>query len=228
VRYDAVAFHARTPAGVVDYDSARAAAQPPPMAAGLAALVRQQYALKLSPEGQVIQLTGMEKILAAVLARMNVPDLQTRAAAEKLLRQQLSGEAMKVELQDVFAPFADHPVSTKESWARQTHLTVGFPLEIESTYTLKERDKGIATIDLAGKASTPGDATIELGPNARMHYNLSGEQHGTMQVEEASGWTRSAQCAQKLSGSALIQMPGAPPQPVPLTIESNTTVETRD
>jgi len=227
VRYDTASFHAKTPAGAVDYDSTSPPAQVPTMASGLAALVGQGYSMKLTPDGRVTEVSGPEKLLASVLGKMNMPAGPARAAAENSLRRQLNADNLKANLQNVFSPFPDHPVAIGETWARDVQISLGFPLLIESGYKLKAREGGIATIELLGKASTAPNAVLELGQGMRMSYQLKGEQHGSIQIEESSGWTRSAQSSQKLAGSATIETPGAPPQPVPVTVESETKTESQ-
>lgn len=225
VRYDAASLHAKTMEGAVDYDSSHPSPQVPAMAAGLAALVGQGYSLKVTGDGHVTNVTGLDKMLAAVLTKMNIPPGPIRTAAENGVRQQLNAENLKATLQGLFAPFPGHPIVTGETWARDAQITLGFPLLIESGFRLKGRQDGIATIELLGKVSTAPNAVIDLGPQMRMSYQLRGDQHGTIQVDESTGWTRSAQSVQKLTGSATIETHGAPPRPVPVTIESQTTME---
>lgn len=225
VRYDAASLHAKTTEGAVDYDSSHPSPQVPATAAGLAALVGQGYSLRLTGDGHVAEVSGLDKMLAAILAKMNIPAGPIRTAAENAVRQQLNAENLKANLQGLFAPFPDHPVTTGETWARDSQIALGFPLLIESGYTLKARQDGVATIELLGKVSTAPNAVIDLGQQMRMSYQLRGEQHGTIQVDESTGWTRSAQSVQKLTGSATIETHGAPPRPVPVTIESETTME---
>src|SRR5689334_9964640 len=56
VKYESVVFHANTPGGNVDYDSANPPAQVPAMAGGFAGLVGQGYTMKIQPDGQVSEV----------------------------------------------------------------------------------------------------------------------------------------------------------------------------
>ena len=227
VKYESVAFHAKMPGGNVDYDSANPPAQVPAMAGGFAGLVGQGYTMKIRADGQVSEVKGLDQLLAALLAKMNVPEGPARAAAERALRQQINEQNMKSNLQTVFAPYPDHPVAIGESWMRKTEISLGFPLVIESTYTLKARQGGVATIEVAGKAWSPADAApVDLG-QMKMSYKLTGDQGGSLTIVESTGWTQTADISQKLGGEAKLRVPNQPEQSVPVNIESKMRMNTQ-
>src|SRR5579863_4567501 len=177
IHYDSIAFHSKSPAGEVDYDSTKQAANIPPMVGGMAALLGQGYWAKISPAGNVEQVSGLDALLKTVSAKLNIPEGPARAAADKLLRQQLDEQNLKIQLQSMFAPLPDRPVAIGESWYRKTQLMSGIPLTLETTYTLKARESGIAIIELAGRASTPDHSAIDAGL-MKVTYDLHGEVHG--------------------------------------------------
>jgi len=224
VHYDSVSFHAKTPAGTVDYDSSQPPGMVPPMASGLAALVGQGYSLKTSPEGKVIQVIGLEDLLKSVLGKLNVPEGPARAAAEKALRQQINEQNMRANLQSIFAPFPDGPVTTGQSWSRKSEVSLGFPLVIQTTYTLRSHQDGVATVDLTGNSSTAANAIVDLG-QMKMTYDLHGSMKGSLQIAESNGWIQQSQTDQSLTGNTTIRVPNAPAQVVPITIHS--TMSTR-
>jgi hypothetical protein len=220
VRYDAVAFHARTPGGQVEYDSSKpASGQSPPMASGLAALVGQSYAMTVSPQGTITQITGLQKMLDSVLARLNLPEGPLRTAAENAVRQQLSEAKLKEGLAEIFAPFPDHPVALGESWTRTQQVNQGFPMKLETTYTLESREAGVAHVKVSGKAATASNATMDMGP-VKMSYDLKGDQAGSLDIVESTGWTRQSELRQQLTGSATLRAPNVDPQTVPVSIQS--------
>lgn len=226
VKYESVAFHAHTPGGGVDYDSAHPPAEVPPMAGGFAGLVGQGYTMKIRPDGQVTEVKGLEQLLSALLAKMNVREGPARAAAERALRQQINEQNMKSNLQTVFAPYPDHPVAVGDSWTRKTEISLGFPLVIESTYTLKARQGGVASIEVVGKAWSPPEAApVDLG-QVKMTYKLAGDQNGMLTIIESTGWTQSADISQKLGGEAKLRVPNQPEQSVPVNMESKMRMST--
>lgn len=221
VRYDAVAFHATMPGGgAVDYDSAQPRnGQSPPVASTLAALVGQGYSMVVTPEGTIAKVEGLPKMLESVLSRINLPEGPLRMAAERSVRQQLDEANLKQSLGDIFAPFPDHPVAVGQSWVRTREVRQGFPLKLETTYTLEKRDQGVATVKIAGSVATLPNAAMDAGP-VKMNYSLKGKQDGSLEIDERSGWTRESKLTQDLSGSATVRPPNADPQTVPVTIHS--------
>ena len=227
IRFNSVSFHAKTPAGPVDYDSDHPPSQVPAMAMGVAAMLGQGFALKVTSDGRVTEVSGLDNMFNAVIAKMNLPEGPSRAAIERTLRQQLDPENMKSNLQSVFAPFPDHSVAVGETWTRDVRISIGFPMNVQTTYALKGRENGTANIEIEGKAATAPNASIDLG-QLQMEYHLEGMQSGSLQIIESTGWTRRAQLSQKLAGSATLQAPGAPPQNVPIVVQSDLKTETRD
>lgn len=220
VHYDAVKFHAKTPSGVVDYDPTKPANGPlPVMVTALASLVGQSYAVIVNPHGTVTQVAGIQKMLENVLSHLTIAEGVLRFAVEKTIRQQLSEANLKQSLRDIFAPLPDHPVAIGESWTRRTPVTMGFPMNVETTYTLQGRDNGIATISVTGKVATAPNAMMDLGA-VKMDYNLKGEQTGSLEIIESSGWTRASTLSQHLSGNATVRGPNVDPQTVPVVIQA--------
>lgn len=227
VEYDSVSFHARTPSGAVDYDAGKPPNGPLPVpASALAALVGQSYSVTVDPHGNVTQVAGLSKMLNEVLAHLDMPDGVLRAAVERTIRQELSEPNLKQTLRDVFAPFPDGPVAVGQSWTRNASVMLGFPMSRQTTYTLAARENGIATISLAGKAATAPDAVVDLS-GVKMNYDLKGEQTGTLEIVESSGWTRAATVSQTLSGAATLRAPNTEPQTVPVTIRTDVKSEER-
>lgn len=220
VHYDAVRFHAKTPSGVVDYDPGKPATGPVPvMVSALSSLVGQSYSITVSPQGTVTQVAGVQKMLENVLSHLTITDGVLRFAAEKTIRQQLSEANLKQSLRDVFMPFPDHPVAVGESWSRTTPVTMGFPMNVETSYTLQARDNGIATISVKGKVATAPNAAMDLG-SVKMDYELKGEQTGSLEVIESSGWTRVSTLSQHLTGTTTIHAPNSYAQTVPVTVQA--------
>jgi hypothetical protein len=225
VQYDSVSFHARTPSGVIDYDPGKPANGPMPVTvSALAALVGQSYSVTVDPHGKVTQIIGLQKMLDAVLSHLNASDGVLRAALERTIRQQLSEPNLKQSLHDVFAPFPDHPVAIGESWTRALPVSMGFPMNLRTTYTLKSVEDGVASIAIAGKATTAPNAMLDMGA-VKMDYDLKGEQTGSLEITQSTGWTRSASLSQHLAGSATLRGPNADPQIVPMTIQSEVKCE---
>jgi hypothetical protein len=185
-------------------------------------MVGQGYAARIDATGKVEEITGLDTLLKALSARLNLPEGPARAAAEKTLAQQLAEPNVRSQLQLIFSPYPDHPVAIGESWYRKNQMAMGFPLTLEATYTLKGRDTGIATIEVAGRSTTAANAIVDAG-QLKVTYELHGDLHGQIQIEESTGWPLASTTTQSLAGSAAFHTPGSPAQIVPITAESTMT-----
>lgn len=122
-------------------------------------------------------------------------------------------------------PLPTDPVSIGDSWTDSTSMA-GMPMSLETTYTLSSRQDGVAMIDVKSVIGAEG-ATMEMGP-MEMHVDLSGEQTGTMEVDEATGWTIRSRLEGEFSGFVTMEgMPGGGgiPMEIPMTVKSAVTVE---
>ncbi|HSZ58373.1 MAG TPA: DUF6263 family protein [Tepidisphaeraceae bacterium] len=225
VRYKSVAVHSKSQAGEVNYDSTQPGTYVPSVVGNLAALVGQGYSMKIAPSGTVTQVSGLDALLKLVLGKLSIPEGPVRTAAELALKQRLDEQNVKASLASIFAPFPAEPVAIGQSWYHKTQLNLGFPLTVETTYTLKSRDNGMATVELVGRASTAPGSTIDLGQQSKMTYDLQGELHGQIQIQESTGWPWLATTTQTLTGNATVQSPIAPTQVVPITVESKLKTE---
>ena len=225
-RYDSVLLRQKGPAGAVEYDSAKEPKQVPQAARPFAALVGLGFTTNVTPTGQVTAVEGLDEMFAAMVRKLELPEGPARAAVEKALSEQFGADAMKQTLQNLFGPYPDGPVAVGESWRRRVTVSKGFPVVIESEYTLAGRDDGVARVAVKATLS-PNEAAgpVDLG-TGKMTYELRGEQSGTAEVDEATGWTRSLATTQTLAGTLRFQGGGGVPETTsPVTIQEKVTVE---
>lgn len=224
VAFDSVSMRMHGPGVDVAYDSVTGPAEPPPAAKGFAALVGQGFDMKLTPLGEVKEITGVDDMLAAVVRKMEGADEKQRAELDKALRTQFGDESLKQMMGQQFNMLPENPVGVGETWSRKLTLKVGIPMAIESTYTLKSRADGVAKVAVAIKITpNPDAAAMEVGP-AKIKQSLAGVQSGTMDIDEATGWTKGAEMSQDLKGEIAVQMQGQAPTTQPLAIKSRIVV----
>ena len=225
-KYDSVLFRQKGPSGAVEYDSTNAPKQVPPAARAFAALSGLHYGATLTPAGQVAAVEGLDAMLADMVRNLELPEGPTKAAVQKVLTEQFGEEAMKQNVQGMFALYPDEPVAVGDSWRRKVVVAKGFPVVIDATYTLKARDAGVATVEVKATLS-PNEAAgpVDLG-TGKMSYDLKGEQSGSVQIDEATGWTRSLTTEQLVSGTIRFQGTGGAAEVVsPITISEKVTLE---
>jgi hypothetical protein len=225
-RYDSILFRQKGPSGAVEYDSQAEGKQVPPAAKAFAALTGLEYGATLTPTGQVKAVEGLDAMLAEMVRKLELPDGPTKAAVQKVLAEQFGEDAMKRNVQSLFALYPEQPVAVGDSWQRKVVVTRGFPVIIEGAYTLKGRQDGIATVEVKA-ALSPNEAAgaVDLG-TGKMSYDLKGEQSGTVQIEESTGWTRSLATEQLVSGTIRFQGAGGAAEVTsPITIQEKVTLE---
>ena len=225
-KYEAVTFRQQGPAGVVEYDSASPPKQVPQAARPFAALVGLGFASTVTPTGRVTAVEGLEAMFDGMVRKLDLPEGPAKDAVRKVLSEQFGEEAMKQNLQNLFALYPDKPVAVGESWQRRVVVSKGFPVTIDATYTLKSRVDGVATVDVkATLAPNEAAGPLDIG-TGKMTYDLRGEQSGTATVDEATGWTRSMTTSQLMSGNLRFQDAGGVPEVVnPVTIDEKVTLE---
>jgi len=224
LRYDSQAYHMTSGTTTIDFDSTDPSTLAPQVAAPLAALIGQTYTFTVSPEGHVTSVTGLEKLANQVVGKLTGVEGPARLATERVIRATLSETGVKATLQNLFAPFPDHPVAVGESWPHTTQLSTGIPINLETTCTLKSRDNGVATIEISGHYSTPANSTMELG-QTKFTCEFQGDTRGRIQVQESTGWTVGSTTTQSLAGTATIISTTGDAQSMPVKIDSTLKAE---
>ena len=226
VRYNSVVVHSKSQAGEVNYDSTQPGTYVPSVVGGLAALVGQGYSMKIAPSGTVTQVSGLDALLKIVLAKLSIPEGPIRTAAELALKQRLDEQNVKASLASIFAPFPAEPVAIGQSWYHKTQLNLGFPLTVRNHVHAEvprqrhgDRRAGRPCFHRAPAARSIWAST------SKMTYDLQGELHGQIQIQESTGWPWLATTTQTLTGNATVQSPIAPTQVVPITVESKLKTE---
>jgi len=200
VTYDWVLYTQDGPMGKVSYDSANPPATIPEAALGYAALVGKGFSAKMTPTGDITDVQGVDEMIAQMLDTLGVPEGSARAELEASLRSQFGGEALKESFEKAAFFYPDKPVAVGDSWSRPIALESGMPMILDTTWTLKARKNGIATVEARSNVQpNPGAKPLEMA-GMTITYELSGEQTGTMELDEKTGWPVSATMKQNLTG----------------------------
>lgn len=227
VTYQRVRMEQDGPMGKVDYDSANPPEKVHALAQGAASLVGQSVTMELMPDGRITRLEGMDALFKRMLDGMEFPPGVPKATMEEQLKRQFGDKAMRSSMEQLTAIYPEKPVAVGESWTRKARASVGFPMQVETTYTLKARKDGTALVGLKSKvAGDPKADPMKMGPLS-MAFDVSGSQEGEMELDEATGWTKRAKITQDLSGKVKVEgMPGqTEAMSWPITIQGTVAVE---
>lgn len=196
------------PMGNIEYDSSDSVAASSPLVQGYAAMVGKEFGARIARTGAVTDVRGFDAVLEELLTDMPLGEGPQADALRETLRGQIGDEAMADMLTSTLAIYPTEPVGIGDSWSRRTEISTGFPVVTETTWTLKERRDGVAVIDVQSTVSANPDAPpLQMGAMA-IRIELAGDQAGTIEVDEATGWIVRSGVQQQLSGEA--SLTGAP------------------
>ena len=212
------------PMGQVDYDSSRQSPVPGG-AEGFAALVGQSYTVKLTPQGKVLDVNGVEQLRQAVLKKL--PAGEDPAQTMNPVAMYIDKAKVQQMVESNMAIYPDKPVNPGDSWSRERTIVMGFTMIIQSKWTLQKGEAGVATIGVAATLrSDPNGPPMDVG-GMKLKGDLAGTQEGTIQVAEATGLVTATKGRQQLKGEIkAITTPDQPPMMViPTVIDAQITGE---
>lgn len=226
VAYRSILWKQESPLGTMEYDSEHPPAQIPPAALGYVGLVGQGFTMRVTADGQVREISGLDALYDHVLEKLNLPNDAAKAAAGKSVKEQFGEQSIKEMMGQMMNIYPGEPVRVGGSWQKRVALMRGFPMILDTLYTLTAHSQGTAHIKVhTDIKSNPEAKPLALGP-MKLSYVLTGQQGGELEIDEATGWTQHAAMTQKLSGT--ITTEGSPESPGqqtwPISIESKITI----
>lgn len=198
--YEWILYSQDGPMGKSEYDSSKPPATIPDAAVGYAALLGQGFSMKLTPLGEVADIQGVDAMLSSILDALNVPEGSARDAVQETLEAQFGEEALAESFEKATAIYPDKSLSAGDSWSKRLTLATGMPMIIDNTWTLKSRKDGVAFVDVKSTiAPNPDAEPLEIS-GMSVSYEVSGDQTGTLELDEATGWPLRSHMTQNLSG----------------------------
>ena len=220
-------FRQRMPTGEeTSYDSSKKVSPVPPAAQGFAAMLGEGFSIKITPQGRVKLVEGLKTMRNNIVKKLPYQG-RTKELMIEALKQYLSEEGIKETTESSMAIYPDKPVGIGDSWNKTVVLSQGLSMIVEHKWTLKERNNGLAAIEV--------DSTIRPDPQAKpmdmgaakVRYALSGKQRGRIEMQESTGQIIRSEINQQMSGQ--MQMTGAGGQSqemsIPMELEGVVTLE---
>ena len=224
------------PMGRMEFDSANPKPVDPNrpdekmMTAMFSAIAGSKFQMKITPTGKTLDVRGLGEMVAKMRGKMkesigNSPEMQ---GLDKFFDKMFDEKQVKEMTGDMMGTFPAEPVAVGDTWYDTTSMNFIMPIDIDTTYMLKQRKDGIAYIDAAAKMDM-GDSSkaIEIDPNNKVFMQISGTMNSTSEVEEKTGLARKSNVAMNFSGvmrmEASQQMPEG--MTMPMTITGNAVVE---
>jgi hypothetical protein len=224
VHYAWILFEQEGPLQSMRYDSSDPPEEIPPELWGYHALVGKGFSLLVSPQGEVLEIAGLDDMIASVVAEYALEDEALKAQLVETFESQFGEEALRGQLSNVLGNWPQEPARIGQSWTESVETPSLFPMFVHNTYTLASYDGRIALIQVA--------STMETNPEAdpldmmlfKIAYDLSGDQEGAVEFDTQLGWMRHAVFTQFMSGTmTVITEEGE--LSIPMTLEATTVIE---
>ncbi len=209
VTYESVALDQDGPEGSLQYDSENPPSPVPGPAKPFAALVGEGFRMRLTPAGEIEEITGVDALIGAVVSTL--PEERRRKAAAAA-RRQFGPKAMKRMINVALGYCPKHPVAPGDSWRERYSVSRPYPVIVENTYTLREASGAELRIDLSSNIRPNPDAEAIRTRGATMRVEMNGQQQGTIVVDKDTGWLVRADIDQKMSGTGKLQSTSDPDQ----------------
>lgn len=227
VTFQRISAEMEGPMGEISYDSASPTEVDHPMMKGFAAIAGESYTMVLSEKGEVKKVDGVKEMMSRIIDSLELPDGQAKEMMKKQFENMFGDQATAQMMGQWFSMIPDRPVGVGDAWTKTISITAGMPMTIDSKWTLRERRGGVAVMAVESVLkSNPDAGPMEMGP-MKITMDISGEQSGTYELDESTGWIVRSRMTQKISGEQIIE--GGPAQDgsmtIPLAMEMIITLE---
>ena len=200
VVYKGVAYHMEGPTGTVSYDSEDPPDVVPQLAKGFEALVGQSFTMELSPKGDVLDVSGVDLIVSRMVDNLNLPSGAQKDMIKNQMQQQFGDESLISSMEGVMSIYPEKPVGIGDSWKKRFIMGGPMPMVLKNKWKLKDRKNGIAHVHVESDVEpSTGGKPVKMGMIS-INYEISGDQEGTIQIEESTGWTIEAEIEQNMKG----------------------------
>lgn len=220
-------FKQTGPMMAVDYDSAQHATAPAG-AEAFAALLGLSYTMRITPRGEVLDITGIAELAKTVREKAPNADLSAQGNPVAAL---LDAQTVKSMTENSLGVYPDRPVAPGDSWTRTRLTKQGTAMITQHQWTLQKLEGGVATVSSTSTLKPdPNGPPMEMQGMA-MKLDLSGTQESTIQMAEKTGLMKTNEGHQMLKGQIRI---GSSPQgpfdmmAIPMTIEAKFMMEMGD
>ncbi len=157
--------------------------------------------LEVGADGGVRRLMGLDSLRNQLAKLIDRSDSVRGANQDQVLIRTLSEESM---METIFQSLPFLPVKSVkvgDTWTRNYLSDVGVPLTLNTTYTLvRMENDGRMVLEEKSIVGNNHKARKFDQPGVRLHYEISGTQSGTIEVNRATGWNMSSMIRREFTG----------------------------
>ncbi len=200
IMIDSMRVESQTADQTMIYDSSDpAASTDSPAFAQFAGLTSQPMTLTLSPEASLSKIEGIDQLIDKMLAGTEENEQSV------MMRDMLTKTFEQSYAKATIIPFGGKPMAIGDSWQDVSDMNLQiFSMVLTNTYTLKERNAGLASFDVIGEFALgefnfPGLMDQETIKVAVEKGEGENSQRGTVVIDEATGMLKSNVLDQTMS-----------------------------
>jgi hypothetical protein len=200
------------------------------LAAMFSAMTGSKFQMKITPTGKTSEIHGIKEMVVKIREKMKEsvgggPEMQ---GLDRFFDKMFDEKQVKEMTGDMMGAFPAEPVTAGDTWYDTMSMNFILPIDVDTTYMLKQRKDGIAYIDAVAKMDM-GDSSkpLEIDPNNKVSMQLSGTMNTTSEVDEKTGLTRKGNVTMNFSGVMRVEANPQMPEgmTMPMTIVGNAVVE---
>lgn len=166
-------------------------------------MLNKSIMVKMSPQGEVKEVTGFKEIMQAVIDSAETATPLKREDIEKSMGGTMNEAQIRNTFQQVFSIYPQKPVSVGETWVREVTTTQGnLPMKVTSTYKVAEiieKDNEVI-LDVTGKINSTGDGEITQS-GMTMKMQIDGTQSGKITVDTKTGFIKQGKITHDMKAS---------------------------
>lgn len=161
------------------------------------ALVGNTLNMKMDKSGKVISITGFDPIYKKIntATASIIKDAKAREGFITNFKQNFDEKILKDQFSKNLSIFPKKGVKIGEQWTTSENASADGKVKVNTTYTLKNVENGIAEISVAGGIPAKSDKKTQDGVTHSVSSQLS--QNGTIKFDQTTGWIKNQNIAVK-------------------------------
>jgi hypothetical protein len=141
VIFDSISVRTEGSMGSFQYDSNKDKGNGSPLTAVYDGMIGQGFAFRIDKSGKVVSIEGMDRLMNELIDKMDIQDPALKETMVQTFKQSFGEDILKSALSQTTDVYPEGKIKVGDSWEDKQVISAGFPMEINSIYTLKE-DKG--------------------------------------------------------------------------------------
>jgi hypothetical protein len=144
------------------------------------AIRNQKFTMRVNAEGKIIEVTGFENMASSIVDSLGLGGEEKDKMTEQF-NKQFNGEQVKGQFERFWNIFPNKEVKVGDTWTRSSNLGGTMPGTYNSTYTVKDIEGDMVTLEEKTKVDTKEEKVM-----------LKGDIEGTLVIDSRSGLVVSA------------------------------------